>query len=130
MVEAITDQQARELGDHFLKLATDLSNYSLASDDLTDSERAEIQAQTLVLLRHSSDMTAVAINTTLEELGDSLVHTAQVTKQMRQAITHLNRPKQVIGIAAAAINLATAVLTFNPLAIAGAIQSAQQAVNQ
>jgi len=130
MAEPITAEQARELGDRFLTLATELSNYCLESNNLTDSERTEIQAQTLVLLRHASDLTAVAISTTLEDLENSLAHTAQVTEQMRQAIVQLNRPKQAIRIAAAAITLAAAVLTFNPVAIAGAIQSARQAVNQ
>lgn len=130
MAEPITAEQARELGDRFLTLATELANYCLESDNLTDSERAEIHAQTLMLLRHASDLTAIAINTTLEDLENSLAHTAQVTEQMQQAITQLNRPKQAIRIAAAAITLVTAVLTFNPVAIAGAIQSAQQAINQ
>jgi len=128
MAEQLTAQQARELADRFLHLATQLADYcAINSDKLTDAERVKIQSQASSLLRQSSDMTAVAIGKTLEGLADTLQKTSQATDQMQRAIARLDQPNKVLGIAAAAVKLGAAILTFNPVAIAGAIKGALKA---
>jgi len=128
MAEQLSAQQARELADRFLHLATQLADYCITnSDKLTDAERVKIHSQASTLLRQSSDMTAVAIGKTLEGLAETLDQTAQATDQMQQAIARLDKPNKVLGIAAAAVKLGAAILTFNPMAIVGALRGAQKA---
>ncbi len=130
MAEQLTTQQARELADRFLHLAVQLADYCVTnSDKLTDTERVEIHSQASTLLHQSSDMTAVAIGTTLEGLTETLNKTSQATDQMQQAIVRLDQPNKILGIAAAAVQLGAAILTFNPVAIVGALRGAQKAAS-
>lgn len=121
----LTTEQSRELAEHFYRLSKELGDYRFANwEALSRSDRLSLEALEWSLLNASSDFTAGAVEVALAEAAPVMKEVARATKTMKSAIKRAKGIKKVLGIAAAAVTLAAAIVSGSPSAIAGALDRA------
>lgn len=122
-------EQARGMAWLFFQLSKKLGDYRFANFDiLQKEERYSIESLEWSLLDASTYFTALAIEITLDDLAPVLGRVEQVTKQMISAVNKLETVNKVIGIATAAVKVAGAIMSGNPIAIALALDDAAATV--
>jgi hypothetical protein len=117
--------EARGLAEQFYRLSKELGDYRFAHwEELGKTERLSIESMEWSLLSASSDLTAAAIDLTLDDLKPVVKRVAASTRKMKTAIRKAGRAKDVLAIAAAAIELCAAIVSGSPSAIAAALERA------
>ena len=115
----------RDLAEQFYRLSKELGDYRFSHwEELGKSERRSIESMEWSLLSASSDLTAAAIDLTLDDLKPVVKRVAASTRKMKTAIRKAGRAKDVLAIAAAAVELCAAIVSGSPSAIAAALERA------
>ncbi len=118
----LTQEQARTLADGFLDASKAVGDYRFAHfTALSDTQQAQLRALQHQLTQQAVDLTAEAIEITLDDLKPSLERIGAVTKQVKEAVAHLEDVHKVIGVATSFVSLGVAIVSGNPASIAAAL---------
>jgi hypothetical protein len=112
---ALSLDDARELADLFRDAATAIRDYlrdNFNTSDSPDYQTLNDLAKTLVL--RSSSMTTDAVGLAIDEMADDAAELQQVTTEAKESLAHLQTIGTVINVAAASVDLATAIVSKNP----------------
>ncbi len=124
----ITKDQARDLGRAFLDLSHALGNYRFDHwGDLTPSQRTQIESSEWSLLNASSDLTTTAVGIELDDMEQDLDALKKATDRALAVVDDLERVKDILSLAAAAVTLGGAIVSQQPAAIATAAKGLLEA---
>ena len=113
-MKKLTSQEAFLLAKSFRDLSVSLGDYRFENwDQLTDKQRKAIEDAEWSLLNASADIRTVAVGLVLDETQLSYENLQQTTSDAKQAVGFLENVRKVIGIAAAAVSLAGAVISLD-----------------
>jgi hypothetical protein len=120
----LTANDAFELARNFREVAKQVGDTRTGKwDTLTPDQRQTLENEEWDLLSSSMSMRTKAVGIVLEEAKTSLAKIVRVTDHARKAIKTLENVREAIGIAAAVVTLAAAILSKDPQAIAKASQT-------
>ena len=115
----LTSHDAFELSKQFRALSIHLGNYRFANwENLTPTQRRDIEDEEWSLLNSSSDMTTRAVGLALEESEVSFQTLKRSVRKAKSAVKKLEKFSKVIKVATAAVGLAAAVVSKDPGSIA------------
>ena len=113
-MKKLTSQEAFLLAKSFRDLSVSLGDYRFENwGQLTDKQRKAIEDAEWSLLNASADIRTVAVGLVLDETQLSYENLQQTTSDAKQAVGFLENVRKVIGIAAAAVSLAGAVISLD-----------------
>jgi hypothetical protein len=126
----LTPQQARDLAEQFFDLSKKLGTYRFGHwDSLTKRQRLSIESLEWSLLNTSSDLTAMSIHLTLDDIESVVKRIKKTTRRMKTAVKRLERAEKVIRIAEAAVRLSGAIISGSPAAIVSALDDAVESTS-
>jgi cell division protein ZapA (FtsZ GTPase activity inhibitor) len=122
---ALTAEQEDELADRALELKQAVGEFrNRFFESLTPGQRDGLQTLRVQLGDEVDHLTAVAIQLSLADLQKTLGHLKDITTGVNNAVAHLSEIRKVITIAAALVDLGTAIAAGNPGQALGAFESA------
>jgi cell division protein ZapA (FtsZ GTPase activity inhibitor) len=122
---ALTAEQEDELADRALELKQAVGEFrNRFFESLTPGQRDGLQTLRVQLGDEVDHLTAVAIQLSLADLQKTLGHLRDITTGVNNAVAHLSEIRKVITIAAALVDLGTAIAAGNPGQALGAFESA------
>jgi hypothetical protein len=117
--------QAKQFQQMAANIETRLTN---AGSTLDDATYADLEKQRDALLDKVDAMITADIQATLDQLKVDQPRLAQCTASLNNAVNTLKKFDQIVAIVAAAVTLATAIVSASPGAIASAVVGAEKAV--
>lgn len=118
----ITSNEARALSKEFRELSISLGNHRFDHwEELTPGKRQQIEDLEWTLLNFASDLTTMAVGLTLDESKASMTKIKKSINKAKTAVKTLNDIKKIIKVAESGVQLAAAILSKDPGAIAKAI---------
>lgn len=121
----ISTEDARDLARLYYDLAVSLGEFRFNNwDEMSQSQRTELESLEWTLLTQSSDMTTRAISLATTDMKSSLKEISRATKGLTRAVRRVSDVKKAIMFASKALALGSAVFTGNADAIAKAITAA------
>lgn len=127
----MTTDDAKELAKSFREISVSLGNYKFGNwSNLTEKDRSSIENMEWTLLNYSSDFITQAVGLLLDDATASLTNIQQATAKAKQAIAKIKTVKKVIVISTSVIELAAAIVTKNPVAIATALGNVAKTVKE
>ena len=115
----LSAEDAFELSKQFRDLGINLGNYRFANwNNLTPTQRRDLEDEEWSLLNASSDMTTKAVGLALEESEINAQSIKSSVGKAKRAIKKLEKVGEVIKIATATVGLAAAIVAKDPGAIA------------
>ena len=127
---ALSEDQARTLANEFLQSAAAISDFrSREFATLTPEGVLALKSLELKLSNQSDDMTATAIQDTLDNLDQTVKRITKTTTAARAAIATLQDIGKAVTIGASLIALGTAIAAGNPGGILTAIQNTNDAIS-
>jgi len=114
----VSADDARQLTRTFLDASHALSVYrSEHYERLTDEERKKIKETAATLADYASEFIDLAVGITLDNMQASLDDLKGATAQAKEAISTIQKVKEVINIATALVGLAAAIAAKDPKSI-------------
>jgi hypothetical protein len=115
----LTSKEAFELSRRFRDLSVSLGDYRFSHwGELTPARRRFMEDAEWSLLNASSDMITTAVGLALDETEAGFGDLLQAADKAAQAIKTLSAVREILRIAAAAIGLAGAIVSKEPIAVA------------
>ena len=111
-MKKLTAQEAFLLAKSFRDLSVSLGDYRFENwSQLTDKQKKTIEDAEWSLLNASADIRTVAVGLVLDETQLSYEKLQQTTSDAKKAVGLLENIRKVIGVAAAAVSLAGAIIS-------------------
>lgn len=127
----ITADEARALAKQFRDLSIEVGNYRWDNDaDLTEDQRTKLDKKERRLMDAAADMVEEAIDLDLAAANTSVAGLTGVTGQVKETIKTLQQVTRVIELATISVQLAAAISTQNPAAIATSLGALSDKVDQ
>lgn len=128
----LTQAQAQQLADEYLELAKAIRKYRDENfNTLSEEERKRLRNFINQMLNEATDFTQRSIVLLLSsaETKEAVGNIVKTTKNLKAAIKTLEGINKILKVAAAAIDLAIAVASGNPVSIVKAIEEAISTAN-
>ncbi len=130
-MKKLTAQEAFLLAKSFRDLSVSLGDYRFANwSQLTDKQKKTIEDAEWSLLNASADIRTVAVGLVLDETQLSYEKLQQTTSDAKKAVGLLENIRKVIGIAAAAVSLAGALISLDFGAIVNTAKGLYDAIRK
>lgn len=121
----ISQNQARDLAEMYLKLSHELGEYRFAKwNEIAPAERQIIENAEWDLLNYSSSFITAAVGIALANMDEDLDAIKRAIGSAREAIKKIEEVKDVMHVTTAIIVLGGAIASRNPSAIAKAAADA------
>ena len=125
----ILSAQMTELGDDFLALAQAVGNYRMENRPmLSKSQNLQIKDLHWTLLSYADDFYTGSVKLVMDEIQSSLARIREISININKTIKKLQNFQKAIDIAAAAVTLASAIFSKNPVAINKAIEAFEKSI--
>jgi hypothetical protein len=131
MMKKLTAQEAFLLAKSFRDLSVSLGDYRFENwSQLTDKQKKTIEDAEWSLLNASADIRTVAVGLVLDETQLSYEKLQQTTSDAKKAVGLLENIRKVIGVAAAAVSLAGAIISQDFGAIVNTAKGLYEAIRK
>ena len=130
-MKKLTAQEAFLLAKSFRDLSVSLGDYRFENwSQLTDKQKKTIEDAEWSLLNASADIRTVAVGLVLDETQLSYEKLQQTTSDAKKAVGLLENIRKVIGVAAAAVSLAGAIISQDLGAIVNTAKGLYEAIRK
>jgi len=114
----LTSEQALDLSQRFRALSVTLRDFRFSHwDELLPAQREAVENSEWSLLNDSSDMITEAVGLALDESETSFLRLQDSTEKAGDALKSLKQIQAIIDVAAAAVGLAGAIISRDPVAV-------------
>ena len=119
----LTSQQANDLANQFLALAQSIGDLRYNYwNDLSKDQHQILANQHWSVLHYGEDILSMSTVLVMDDVSNSLAMIRALTGKIKSTLDALHDIQEGINISAAIVSLGAAIISENPLAVAGAIE--------
>ena len=122
-MDYLTPLQANDLANQFLSMAQSIGDFRYQHwNGLSTAQHQRLSSLHRNVLTYGEDILVSSTVLVMEDMEGSLAAIRDVTGQIRSALGSLEDIQKGINVATAIVALGAAIVSRNPLAVAGAIE--------
>ena len=119
----LTSQQVNDLANQFLALAQSIGDLRYNYwNDLSKDQHQILANQHWSVLHYGEDILSMSTVLVMDDVSNSLAMIRALTGKIKSTLDALHDIQEGINISAAIVSLGAAIISENPLAVAGAIE--------
>jgi hypothetical protein len=119
----LTSQQANELANQFLALAQSIGDFRYRHwSELSKTQHQLLASQHGSVLNYGEEILSLSTVLIMNDVANAIASIKTITAKVKSTLGSLSEVQDGINIAAAVVTLGAAIVSKNPLAVAGAIE--------